>query len=313
MIGKIILIIILSLALFLLILLSIIGIIVYKEFKKVFYRSECKSLLDVDLTNTHYEKHLDKIRTNILELRARPKEDIYIDNDNLKLHGSFYNNDSTNTVIMVHGYHAKPENNFHASSKSFFNHGYNVLLIDDRSHNESEGSYTTMGLREQYDVLKWINWVNENTNTKNIVLYGVSMGAATVGYLANKLDNTNVRTIVMDCGFTSFYDEIFYNERNHKISFLVLFFMRLFAKMKFGIDIKNRTLDSLKESNVPVYFIHGLNDELVPVEHTISAYNVTLTEKRYHYVEGAGHTTSFLIDYDYLDQDLFLFINKYLR
>ncbi len=313
MIGKIILIISIAILIILLIILSIIAIKIYKEFKKIFYNVECKSLLDIDLTNTHYEKHLDKIRTNILKLRERKKEDVYILNDNLKLHGSFYNNDSINTVIMVHGYHAKPENNFHTSSISFFNHNYNVLLVDDRCHNDSEGTYTTMGIQEQYDILKWINWVNENTKTQNIVLYGVSMGAATVGYLSNKLDNTNVRCLIMDCGFTSFYDEIFYQERNHKLSPLVLFFMRVFAKIKLGIDIKNSTIDSLKDSKVPVYFIHGLEDEMVPVEHTISAYNGTTSEKKVRYVENCGHTTAFLIDYDYLDKDLFLFIDKFMR
>ena len=93
----------------------------------------------------------------------------------------------------------------------------------------------------------------------------------------------------------------------------ILFFMRLFGKLEFGIDIKTRTIDALKNAKVPIYFIHGLDDEMVPVEHTIAAYNATTSEKRVHYVEGSGHTTAFMIDYDYLDKDLFLFIDKYLR
>ena len=185
-------------------------------------------------------------------------------------------------------------------------------MIDERAHNDSEGKYTTVGLKEQYDVLSWIKWVEDNTSSKNIILYGVSMGSATLGYLSNKLDNTKVKAIVMDCGFTSFYDELFYKLRNNKLSFMILMYLRMYALVLLKIDIKESTIDSLKNAKVPIYFIHGLDDEMVPVEHTIANFNATSSEKKVHYVKDSGHTTAYLIDYDYLDKDLFSFINKYL-
>ena len=291
----------------------VLSVLMLRLFKKTFKRTECKSLLDMDLSNTHYAKHLDKIRINIKELEAKPCEVVKIKNDGLTLSGRFYNQGSSNTVIMAHGYHAKAFNNFHASSQAFFNHNYNILMIDERAHNDSEGRYTTVGIKEQYDIISWIKWVEETTNTNNIILYGVSMGASTLGYLSNKLEDTLVRAIVMDCGFTSFYDEVFYKTKTSALLPFVLFYMRLYAKMVLGIDIRKSTLESLKDAKVPVYFIHGLNDEMVPVEHTIAAFNATTSEKRVHYVEECGHTTAFLIDYDYLDKDLFSFIGKFLR
>ena len=289
------------------------GIITYKVFLNVFKRKKCYSLLDLDLSKTHYARNLDKIRKNIEDLRNRPCEVVSIKNDGLSLKARFYNNNSMNTVIMAHGYHAQAFNNFHASFISFFNHGYNVLMIDERAHNDSEGDFTTVGIKEEYDLLKWIKWVEDNTNTKNIILYGVSMGAATVGYASNKLDETKVKGIILDCGFTSFYDEVFFQQRNRKFLFLILFFLRLYAKMFLHIDIKKSTIECLRECKKPAYFIHGLDDEMVPIEHTIAAYNAVTVDKKAHYVPSCGHTTAFLIDYDYLDKDVFLFFDKYIE
>ena len=296
---------------FIIVTTIIYAIITYKVFINIFKRKKCYSLLDLDLSNTHYAKHLDKIKENIEELKNRPCEVVSIKNDGLALKARYYNNNSKNTIIMAHGYHAQAFNNFHASFKSFYSHGYNVLMTDERAHNDSEGEYTTVGLKEQYDLLEWIKWVEDNTNTKSIVLYGVSMGATTVGYVSNKLDNTKVKAIILDCGFTSFYDEIFYKEKSKGFLFLIIFFLRLYAKMILHIDIKKSTLDTLKETKTPAYFIHGIDDEMVPVEHTIAAYNATISDKKVHYVLGCGHTTAFLIDYDYLDKDVFNFLDKY--
>ena len=312
MIVKILLISFIIIMSIVLIFLIVVGIKAYLAFIQTFKRAKCYSLLDLDLSKTHYAKHIDVIKKNIEELQNNPCDIVSIVNDKLHLYARYYDLKSKNTVIMAHGYHATSFNNFHSSSRSFFNHGYNILMIDERSHNDSEGKYTTVGLREQYDLLAWIKWVEDNTESDNIILYGVSMGAATVGYVSNKLKGTKVRAVVMDCGFTSFYDEVFYKRRDSRFIMLGLFFFRLYGKLILHIDIKKSTIDSLKDSLVPVYFIHGLNDEMVPYEHTITNYNAATTDKKVHYVENCGHTTGFLIDYDFLDKDLFEFIDKYL-
>ena len=112
---KILIIILLSLVGVVFLFNIIIGIISFKVFKDVFYRKECKSLLDVDLAGTHYEKHLDVIRSNITELKNKECKIIEIKNDGLLLKARFYDLGSNNTVIMCHGYQAESFNNFHAS------------------------------------------------------------------------------------------------------------------------------------------------------------------------------------------------------
>lgn len=313
MILKIIFISLITLLFLFILFMVFYGVVAYIMFKKIFRRGECKSFLDLDLSNTHYAPYIEIIRENIKKLQNIPYNDVYVENDKLRLHGRFIDLKGNNVVIMAHGYHATPFNNFQTSGLAFIEHGYSVLLIDERAHNESEGNYTHVGLSEQYDLLKWIKWVEENTKAENIILYGVSMGSATLGYVSNKLEGTKVRAMVMDCGFTSFYDEIFYKEKNNIFSFLSLFYLRLYAKMFLKIDIKKSTIESLKETSIPIYFIHGLEDEMVPYEHTIASFNAVPSDKKVRYVSGAGHTTGFLIDKDFLDNDLFDFLNGYLK
>ncbi|BDP53469.1 hypothetical protein EfmJHP35_13930 [Enterococcus faecium] len=63
----------------------------------------------------------------------------------------------------------------------FHDMGYNVLVPDARGHGKSEGDYIGFGWPERKDYVQWINKVLENNGkSQEIVLYGVSMGAATV-------------------------------------------------------------------------------------------------------------------------------------
>ncbi|MEE1104783.1 MAG: hypothetical protein UH083_02380, partial [Ruminococcus sp.] len=67
--------------------------------------------------------------------------------------------------------------------------------------------FTTIGLRERYDVLDWVRYA-EQRGAKDILLYGVSMGAAGVAYASPLLGGTRVRAMVMESGFYSIYEQM---------------------------------------------------------------------------------------------------------
>ena len=47
---------------------------------------------------------------------------------------------------------------------------------------------------------------------------------------------------------------------------------------------------------VPVFFIHGTDDDFVPVEMTYENYKACASEKRLLIVPGAGHGMSYVLD-----------------
>lgn len=99
--------------------------------------------------------------------------------DDLQLEGWYLKKDlAKGTVIMIHG---------HGSSKSKILHeayymqslGYNILLMDLRAHGGSDGNTCTIGMDEAEDIKLAYDFINSK-GEKNIVLWGISLGAATI-------------------------------------------------------------------------------------------------------------------------------------
>ncbi|MDO5022750.1 MAG: alpha/beta hydrolase, partial [Eubacteriales bacterium] len=100
--------------------------------------------------------------------------------DGLKLNAHFYKKEgAVNTAILVPGWKDIKEK-FFAPLKMFYELNFNVLLIDQRAQGTSEGEYNTFGVKESGDVLRWVDYLKQNNLAENIVLWGISMGAATV-------------------------------------------------------------------------------------------------------------------------------------
>jgi len=56
------------------------------------------------------------------------------------------------------------------------------------------------------------------------------------------------------------------------------------------------TLDALKANSVPILFIHGAQDQFVPVDMTYQNYIACTAPKRLLIVPGAGHGVSYLVE-----------------
>ena len=82
------------------------------------------------------------------------------------------------TVCMFHGHGATKSDIFNESIV-FRKLGYNTLLVDFRAHGSSEGNNCTIGYYESEDVKLAYDYI-KGKGEKNIVLWGISMGAAAV-------------------------------------------------------------------------------------------------------------------------------------
>ena len=80
---------------------------------------------------------------------------------------------------------------------------------------KSDGSYIGMGWLDHQDLLLWIDQVVKQDPDAEIVLYGVSMGGATVMMTAGEAFTFNVKAIIEDCGYTSVY-EMFKNQLDYR-------------------------------------------------------------------------------------------------
>lgn len=221
--------------------------------------------------------------------------------DDKKLIAHWHHTDNAKrTIIAMHGWRSSWSNDFGAISDFWHNNDCNVLYVEQRGQGSSDGDYMGFGMIERYDCLDWINWVNEN-NENNLPIYlaGVSMGASTVIMTSGFDLPDNVHGIMADCGFTSAKAiwkhvaennmHMSYNIHSRMIEDLV--------KKKINIgSAEYTTIDALKENKIPILFVHGTDDDFVPIEMTYENYKACTAPKKLVVVPGATHAMSYIVD-----------------
>ncbi len=187
--------------------------------------------------------------------------------DGLNLHADMTESEDSHLwALVIHGYKSNNDYMMRYGAR-YAERGYNVLLPDNRAHDESEGEYIGMGWLDRGDIEEWIKWIIEKDADAQIVLHGVSMGAATVMMVSG--DNpAHVIGYIEDCGYTSVWD-IFASELKKRFSlptFPVLNLASTVSKWKAGYDFKEAScIEQVEKCEKPMLFIHGEDDDFVPV------------------------------------------------
>ncbi len=275
-----------------------------------------ESTLSEETTQSIMENWQDQADDSETWLSQSAVEKVQIvSSDGLKLSGEavIATPSSHRWVIAVHGYRSRHGHMFVFASQ-YGLRGYNVLLPDLRGCGESEGDYIGMGWPDRLDLLKWADWIIERDSQAQIVLHGISMGAAAVMMAAGEELPEQVKVIVEDCGYTSVWD-IFEDELAylfHLPSFPVLHIASQIAFWRSGYNFTQA--DSVKQiarAKVPVLFIHGSEDNFVHTDMVYRVYEACPAEKQLLVVEGAGHGNSYNHSPELYFDTVFRFIGKY--
>jgi fermentation-respiration switch protein FrsA (DUF1100 family) len=224
---------------------------------------------------------------------------------------------SDKTAIVAHGYTGSAVG-MRSYARMFYERmGYNVLLPDARGHGQSEGNYIGFGWPERKDYLKWIQRVIEvNGADTQIVLYGVSMGGATVMMTSGEKLPANVKAVVEDCGYTSAKDELsFQMKRMYRLpSFPILDITSLLTKLRAGFFFGEASaLKQVKKSKTPTLFIHGANDTFVPTEMVHIVYENCQVEKELYIVPDAGHAEAYRVDPEKYERVVSDFVARFVK
>lgn len=207
---------------------------------------------------------------------------------------------ATRTAVLFHGYHGWAQMDFAPTMRFYHGLGMNVFFVDERAMNTSEGRIITFGIRESEDLVDWLDLINREMPGQELILGGVSMGAATV-MMALRFDlPANVRCLVSDCGFTSPW-EIIRHVMNSLMPFLpdwVMYPVEWICRL-CGFSMKGAdTTEILAKTDIPVCFIHGDTDTFVPTEMGIRNHAACASKKALLLVPGAEHACSGLVDGD---------------
>ena len=196
-------------------------------------------------------------------------------------------------AVICHGYGSIPQDMGGFASR-FYDMGYNILTPAARCHELSQGRYASMGWLERKDIVDWADALVEQDPDAEIVLFGVSMGGATVMMTAGEAGlSPNVRCIIEDCGYTSVWDE-FAGELQTMFglpTFPVLDAASLVSQVRAGFGFKEASsVEQLKKTAIPMLFIHGEEDTFVPYWMLDVVYEACASpEKERLSIPGAGH------------------------
>ncbi len=281
-------------------------------------RKELPWLVEEEIRKTPYKKFSKHIQAANQWLSEHAAEDVWItSHDGLKLHALWVPaQNPKGTMLLAHGYRSCLLLDFGMALEFYHERGLNLLIPDQRAHGKSEGRYITFGVKESRDMRNWIAFHNEHFGTIPMLLSGLSMGASTVLYLADKRLPDNVRGLIADCGFTSPKDILscVFRSVTHLPALPSIIIAEICARCFAGFSFwECDTRRSLSAARIPVLMIHGKEDGFVPCDMSRQGYEACTGEKQLLIVEGADHAVSYLVDPDRYKALVNSFIDKNLN
>lgn len=275
-------------------------------YRRVMKRSHTDVERTTKMAGTDWSQYKEILAQRKEYVLAREHEEVYQTSfDGLRLHGAWFRpkeeaGKAKKVVICFHGYTSQGLKDFIGLSYYYLEQGFGMLHPDARAHGASEGEYIGFGCLDRQDALQWIHWVIDRCGEDvEILLHGISMGAATV-LMASGLElPPQVKGIVSDCAFTS-PKEVFthvLHSTYHLPAFPVIPAADIINRKKagYGMDECNAKREVAK-AKVPILFIHGTADTFVPCHMCQEIYDCCASPRKILLVEGAAHGESYFKD-----------------
>ena len=207
------------------------------------------------------------------------EEKIYYDStDGIKLCGllSVMNNNK-NIVILSHGLNGNKEevNSFNVFVQKLQNKMINSFRFDYRAHGESTGiDYEMTPTKEKEDLESTLNMLIKK-GFENIIILGASFGASIISLLDyNKYKN--VKGLILWYGAIDYLETVeeqgFFTKEHRKYAETNGYYENKKKKtFKLGLALYNEVYNiipykKLIDVELPILFVHGLADEMVPYQ-----------------------------------------------
>lgn len=163
-----------------------------------------------------------------------------------------------------------------AHADRFHRMGFAVLIIDYRGYGLSEGSFPTETSVYQDAATAWDYLVKQQQiQPSNIFIYGHSLGGAIAINLATQ--QPKAAGLIIESSFTSIQNIVDLRGQ-----------FRLFP-VNFILNQHFDSISKVKDIQMPVLFIHGTDDYVVPVNMSQQLYAAAPEPKQLLIVPNAGH------------------------
>ncbi len=211
--------------------------------------------------------------------------------DGIRLEGWYIPVDNAKgTVCLFHG-HGGTKTGINAPAEAFRKMGYNTFQLDFRAHGSSGGNTCTIGYEESEDVKLAYDFV-KNQGEKNIVLWGVSLGASTITKAIADYQSIQPNKVILEMPFGTIEDAVKGRMRMmglpaQPISSLLTFW----GGIEHGFWAFNmQPVEYAKQINCPVLLQWGKKDTRVSKQEEDELFaNLASDNKKFVVYEDCGH------------------------
>lgn len=250
------------------------------------------------------------------DLKELPREEAVIPSPyGYQLKGWFipHEPEAKKTVIIVHGV---TRSRFSSLKyvPLFRKRGYNILLYDQRRHGESGGETTTYGYFEKWDLKACVDWVVKRVGEDGVIgIHGESMGAATA--LQHASIDPRAGFYIADCPYSDIAGQLAFRlkaEYRFLASFPLIPLVGALCRLRAGFRLGDaRSLESLREVETPILFIHGVNDSYIEKSMTEEMHRIKTGKKQLYFAPGADHAEAYIKnpdEYDHIIEEFLEYI-----
>ena len=223
-----------------------------------------------------------------------PFEDVsFKTNEDLTIKGWFVDNKSTSrAVILAPG---RGTNRWDilkdAPVRHLYENDFDVLLFDPRSTGESEGDRYGFGYFESQDIANAVDFLKEEKGVTTVGVWGGSAGASAA--IIAGLESSGIDAIVADSPYANLKIAASRYGREEEDKLMQIFFPFYMGVARFTLnfDVYEKTdlTNRVKNLDVPLFLIHGLEDKALDPINSQLIYETAEGPKRLWLVEGAWH------------------------
>lgn len=222
---------------------------------------------------------------------------------------------SKKTVVLAHGF-AGNKSLMGAWAGMYHELGFNVLVPDARAAGASQGQAVGYGWLERKDDLQWARTVVKRTKTRQIVMSGISMGAAGMVMASGEKQIPEIKAYVTDSPFTSAEAIISYQagQLYHLPAFPLVNVTSMITKLRAGYSFAEADgVAQIEKNHLPIMIISGTKDDFVPTQMGKQLYRNAQQPKELWLVKGAGHTTAITQNYQSYKRHVQQFLATYVH
>jgi len=220
-----------------------------------------------------------------------------ITTDQHRIHYDHFKSGHQKVIIIAHGFFNSKQAVLLKKLGDALLDEFDVILFDFRGHGQSKGFFYWTA-KEYLDLICIVEFAAKSY--KSIGLIGFSLGAATSIIAAAK--SSLINSIIAISAPTEFGKIDFHF---WKLDIKNDIFYNLFGEGNKGKSVrpgpfwykKEKPLDAVKKTNIPIFFIHGDADWVIRYWHSQKLFDQTSALKRLNIIKNGPHAEYLFIEH----------------